>query len=79
MHAARPKNLTSRTAVDVSHPIIGKSLITKDRVVMSAMGFYPSVSHVRGDPARLTGYVVSYFIPHRKRDGRKLVRDTTRG
>src|SRR6266487_5748310 len=53
MHAARPKNLTSRTAVDASHPIIGKSLITKDRVVMSAVGFYPGVSHVCGDPARL--------------------------
>ena len=53
MHAARHKNLTSRTAVDVSYPIIGKSLITKDRVVMSAVGFYPGVSHVRGDPAHL--------------------------
>jgi hypothetical protein len=53
MHAARPKNLTSRTAVDVSHPIIGKSLITKERMVMSAVGLYPGVSHVRGDPARL--------------------------
>ena len=53
MHAAWPKNLTSRTAVDVSYPIIGKSLITKDRVVMSAVGFYPDVSHLRGDPARL--------------------------
>jgi hypothetical protein len=53
MHAARPKNLPSRTAVDVSYPIIGKSLITKDRVVMSTVGFYPGVSHVRGDPARM--------------------------
>jgi len=53
MHAARPENLTSRTAVDISYPIIGKSLITKNSVVISAVGFYPGVSHVRGDPARL--------------------------
>src|SRR5438045_9012689 len=58
MHAARPKSLTSRTAVDVSYSIIGKSLITKDCVVMSAVGFYPSVSHVRGDPAPLALHVV---------------------
>src|SRR5438552_16879760 len=59
MHAARPKNLASWTTVDVSHPIIGTNLITKDRVIMSAAGFYPGVSHVRGDPARLTVHEVS--------------------
>src|SRR5438093_1964736 len=47
------ERLTRRTAVKIVRCIIGKSLITKDPVVMSAVGFYPGISHVRGDPARL--------------------------
>src|SRR6266404_2037827 len=58
MHSARLEDLTSRTAVDVSHWIVSKGFIAKDALVAPIMGFAGYISHVRGDTARLTSHVV---------------------
>src|SRR6266550_6778309 len=58
MHATRPEDLTSRTAVDVAHRIISKGFIAEDVLLASRPGFEKRVSHVRGDPALLTSHVI---------------------
>src|SRR5436190_6462895 len=58
MHATRPEDLTSRTAVDVAHRIISKGFIAEDVLLASRAGFEQRVSHVRSDSSFLTAYVI---------------------
>src|SRR6266478_407530 len=58
MHATRPEDLTSRTAVDVAHRIISKSFIAEDVLLASRPSFEKRISHVGCDPALLTSHVI---------------------
>src|ERR1700720_2240060 len=58
MHATWPKDLTSRTAVDVIHRIISKGFIAEDVLLASRAGFEKRISHVGCDPGLLTSHVI---------------------
>jgi hypothetical protein len=58
MHAPRFEILARWAKINVVRRIIGKGVIVKDSVVMSTVGFYPGISHVSGDTARLTRHII---------------------
>ena len=58
MHATRPEDLTSRTAVDVAHRIISKGFIAEDVLLAPILRLTQRLAHVGSDPARLTSHVI---------------------
>src|SRR5712692_3575171 len=58
MHSARLERLTCRTAVKIVHRIIRKGFIAKDAFLASKLRFAQRISHVGGNPPRLTRDIV---------------------
>src|SRR5947209_10366812 len=52
------KYLTGRTAIDVLHWIVNKGFLAKDALRAPGASGASGISHMRGDPALLTGHIV---------------------